>query len=72
LNGRFIRLRDAFSKKVEYHLYSVALHFMWYSYCQRHRTLTKAAKGIKTSPAMVAGLRDRVWKVEDLLALMNG
>jgi IS1 family transposase len=70
-NRRMTRLTDAFSKKVEYHLYSVALHFMWYNYCQPHGTLTKAAGGIKRTPAMAAGLTDRVWKAEDLLALMD-
>jgi hypothetical protein len=27
---RFTRLTNAFSKKVEFNLYAVALHFLWY------------------------------------------
>lgn len=70
-NRRFTRLTNAFSKKVENHAHAVALHFMAYNFCRPHGTLTKRRKGIKTTPAMAAGLTDRVWKVEDLLALMD-
>jgi hypothetical protein len=34
-------------------------------------TLTKAAGGFETTPAMSAGLADRHWTVEDLLSLMD-
>ena len=40
---------------------------MYYNFCKPHRTLTKEAGGIKTTPAKAAGLTDRVWKIEDLL-----
>ncbi len=69
---RFTRLTNAFSKKVEYHLYAVVLHFMHYNYCRPHMTLTKANRGIHMTPAMVAGLADRVWTIEDLLNLLHG
>jgi IS1 family transposase len=68
---RFTRLTNAFSKKLEYHLYAVALHVLWTNYCHIHSTLTRARKGVHTTPAMVAGLTDRVWKAEDILALMD-
>jgi len=68
---RFTRLTNAFSKKVEYHLYAVALHFAHYNFCRPHMTLTKRRGGIKTTPAMAAGLADRLWTVEDLIALMD-
>jgi hypothetical protein len=69
---RFTRLTNAFSKKVglreglvratvEFHLYAVALHFMWYNY-----------RGIHTTPAMAAGLTNRVWTVSDILELLQG
>ncbi len=32
--------------------------------------LTKKRGGVHTTPAMAAGLTDRVWTVEDLLGLM--
>src|SRR5438552_8280701 len=66
---RFTRLTNAFSKKVENHAHAVALHFMVYNFCRSHGTLTKKAKGIHTTPAMAAGVTERVWTVEDLLAL---
>lgn len=66
------RLTNAFSKKKENHLYAVALHTAYYNYCRPHMTLTKAAGGIKTTPAMAAGLTDRVWGVEDILNLLQG
>jgi IS1 family transposase len=68
---RFTRLTNAFSKKAENHLYAVALHFMYYNFCRAHQTLTKAAKGYPTTPAMASGLTDRVWTVEDIIALLD-
>jgi IS1 family transposase len=69
---RFTRLTNAFSKKVEFHLYAVALHFMWYNYCRPHQTLTRAHRGIHTTPAMAAGLATRVWTEYDVLNLLQG
>ncbi len=71
-NRRFTRLTNAFSKKVEYHLYAVALYFMHYNYCRKHQTLTKAANGVHTTPAMAAKLTDHVWSISDLLDLLHG
>lgn len=68
---RFTRLTNAFSKKVENHLYAIALHFTYYNFCRPHATLTKA-RGERTTPAMAAGLADRVWTVEDILNLLHG
>ena len=68
---RFTRLTNGFSKKAENHAHAVSLHFMYYNYCRSHTTLTKAAKGIKTTPAMACGLTDHVWTVEEILGLMN-
>jgi hypothetical protein len=42
-----------------------------YNYCRPHQTLTKAAQGVKTTPAMASGLTDHVWTVKDIIALMN-
>ena len=64
---RFTRLTNGFSKKAENHAHAVSLYFMFYNYCQPHQTLTKDAKGIRTTPAMAAGLTDHVWKVEEIL-----
>src|SRR5688572_22701715 len=56
---RFTRLTNAFSKKAENHAHAVSLHFMFYNFCRPHTTLTKAAKGYKTTPAMAAGVTDQ-------------
>jgi hypothetical protein len=65
---RFTRLTNAFSKKVEFHLYAVALHALHYNFCRPHQTLTKANRGVHTTPAMAAGLTDRVWTLAEIAA----
>jgi hypothetical protein len=44
---------------------------MYYNFCRTHQTLTKRAGGVHRTPAMEAGLTKRVWKVEDILTLMD-
>lgn len=61
---RFTRLTNAFSKKVENHAASVALHFMNYNFCRIHQTL-------RITPAMAAGVTDHVWTVEEVAALVE-
>jgi IS1 family transposase len=68
---RFTRLTNGFSKKAENHAHAVSLHFMFYNYCRPHQTLTKKAKGVKTTPAMASGLTNHIWTVEEILELMN-
>ena len=62
---RFTRLTNAFSKKIENHTHSVALHFMYYNFCRQHKSLD----GI--SPAMAAGVTERLWDIADLVALVD-
>jgi IS1 family transposase len=61
---RFTRLTNGFSKKVEMHAYSVALHFAYYNFCKIHQTL-------RVTPAMEAGLSDHVWSTEELVSLLS-
>ena len=61
---RFTRLTNGFSKKVENHMHAVALHFMYYNFVKVHQTL-------KVTPAMEAGLTDRLWDIADLVALVD-
>lgn len=61
---RFTRLTNAFSKKVENHVHAVALHFMYYNFVRIHETL-------RCTPAMKAGVTDRLWKVDDIVALLQ-
>ena len=55
---RFTRLTNAFSKKIENHACAVALHSMYYNFVRLHQTL-------KVSPAMAAGVTDRLWLISD-------
>jgi len=57
---RFTRLTNGFSKKVENHAYSVAIHFMHYNFCRIHMTL-------RVTPAMEAGIANHVWTIEEML-----
>ena len=61
---RFTRLTNAFSKKVENHCAMVAIHFMYYNFGRIHKTL-------RVTPAMQAGLADRVWSLEEIVLLAN-
>ncbi len=63
-NRRFTRLTNAFSKKVENLEYSIALHFMYYNFCRIHKSL-----GI--TPAMAAGVTNKLWEVEDIVSLID-
>lgn len=61
---RFTRLTNGFSKKVENHGHAIALHFMYYNFVRIHKTL-------KTSPAMAAGVSERLWSIKHLLDLLK-
>ena len=61
-NRRFTRLTNAFSKKIDNHAAAVALGYFAYNFIKIHRTL-------RTTPAMAAGVTDRLWEVADLVAL---
>jgi len=58
---RFTRLTNGFSKKVENHAYSVAIHYMHYNFCRIHQTL-------RVTPAMEADVTDQVWTIEEMLS----
>jgi IS1 family transposase len=68
---RFTRLTNAFSKKLENLTAAVSLHFMFYNFARPHQTLTKAAGGIRTTPAMAAGVADHVWSLYEIAALLD-
>ncbi len=61
---RFTRLTNAFSKKVENHAYAVALHMMYYNFVRIHQSL-------RVTPAMAAGVSDRLWEIGDIVALIE-
>lgn len=61
---RFTRLTNGFSKKIDNLKYAVALHFMYYNFCRIHQSL-------RVTPAMAAGITTHLWKIEDILSLLN-
>jgi hypothetical protein len=61
---RFTRLTNGFSKKIKNHFYAVAIRYMHYNFCRVHKTL-------RVTPAMAAGLADRVFDVSDIVALIE-
>lgn len=59
---RFTRLTNAFSKKFENHFHMIALYTLFYNFVRQHKTL-------RMSPAMAAGIADKLWSMEDIAAL---
>lgn len=57
---RFLRRGNAFSKKIEHQTAVVSLHIAWYNFYRVHETL-------RVTPAMEAGITNRVWSVEELV-----
>jgi hypothetical protein len=42
----------------------VAIYYAYYNFCRVHQTL-------RVTPAMEAGLADRVWTLEELVSLLG-
>ena len=59
---RYTRLSNGFSRKLENRAAATALNCFAYNFIKIHRTL-------RTSPAMAAGVTDRLCSVKDLVAL---
>ena len=59
---RFTRSTNGFSKRFEYHLAHLALHFLFYNFCQIHSTL-------QCSPAMAAGIDDHLHDLRWIVGL---
>ena len=60
---RYTRLSNGFSRKIENHMAAVAINYFAYNFIEIHRTL-------RTSPAMAAGVTDRLFDVMDLVNLL--
>lgn len=59
---RFTRLTNAFSKKIENHIATVALFHMYYNFARVHQTL-------RVTPAMEAGISSHVWSIQEIVGL---
>jgi IS1 family transposase len=57
---RFTRLTNGFSKKIENLKAAVGLHFAHYNFVRLHKSL-------RVTPAMAAGVSDRLWTLEELV-----
>ena len=62
---RFTRLTNGFPKRIQNLEYAVALHFMYYNFCRIHQSL-------RITPAMAAGVTQRLWDIEDIIELLEG
>ena len=58
---RFTRLTNAFSKKLENHMYAISLH---YNFCRIHKTL-------RVTPAMAAGVTGEVHDIDWIVELVE-
>jgi IS1 family transposase len=61
---RFTRLTNAFSKKCANHEHALAIYFTHYNFVRIHQTL-------RVTPAMAAGVSDRLWSLDDMAALVE-
>jgi IS1 family transposase len=61
---RFTRLTNAFSKKIENHIATLAIFYMHYNFVRIHQSL-------RVTPAMAASVSDRLWSIEDLVGLID-
>jgi hypothetical protein len=55
---------NAFSKKLDNHIHALALNFVFYNFTRIHKTL-------RMSPAMAAGITDRLWSLDDVIAKID-
>lgn len=62
---RYTRLSNGFSRKIENHMAAVALNYFAYNFCKIHTSL-------RTSPAMAAGVVNRLFDVSDPVAMLIG
>ena len=61
---RFTRLTNAFSKKVDNHIFMVALYTVFYNFTKMHKSL-------RMTPAMAAGITDKVWSMADIAEMVD-
>ncbi len=61
---RFTRLTNGFSKKFQSHVHMVALYTVFYNFTKIHKTL-------RVTPAMAAGITDKLMQMEDIVAMID-
>jgi hypothetical protein len=60
-SGEHVALDERLSKKWENYWSALCLHFAYYNCCRIHLTV------LRVTPAMQAGITDRVWGIAELL-----
>lgn len=63
-NRRMTRLTNACSKKAANHAHMIAIYFMHYNFVSIHQTL-------KITPAMAAGVTDKLWEMADMVKVLE-
>ena len=61
---RFSRLTNAFSKKFENHMQTVALYTVWYNFVKMHKTL-------RMTPAMASGVSHKLYSMADIAEMID-
>jgi hypothetical protein len=61
---RFSRLTAGHSKKIDNHVHTVAPYTNWYNFARIN-------SAVRMSPAMAAGLEQRLWDVADIVKLIE-
>ncbi len=61
---RYTRLSNGFSRKLRNHEAAVNLNYFAYNFVRLHKSL-------RMSPAMAAGVTNRLWEVSDIVALLE-
>ena len=61
---RYTRLTNGFSKKLANLECALALHYVHYNFVRIHKTL-------RCTPAMEAGITNRLWTVRDIAELLE-
>jgi hypothetical protein len=62
---QFTRQTNPFGKKEDNHCPALALYFVFYNFVRIHKSL-------RMSPAMAAGVANKRWSVEDIVAIAEG
>ena len=58
------RVTNGFFKKLKNQEHAIAGHFTHYNFCRIHQSP-------RTTPAMKAGVTDRLWSLEDIMGPLN-
>lgn len=57
-------MTNAFSKKIENHVYAMSIYFMNYNFVRIHQTL-------RVTPAMAAGVTNTLWSLSDMVRVID-